>query len=672
MSSTSNLALTPHAVQAIITDDSKAADPRFTPLLQVINIKQIPGSDATTGVRYRLILSDGTHFVNGMMASQMSALVASGELQLNGILQLKSFMRNLIQGQTICILLDVEILSGSVPRIGAPVAFDPNAARPAVASSTTNAAPLYNSTNDTSEQATVSPPAHKKAKSNAGGVSGSSPRNNPYGARPNSAHSSSGGSHPNQYASSSTSAPPIVRSNHVATPYTSISDLNMYQSRWTIRARLTSKSEIRTWSNAKGEGSLFSVEFLDESMDIRATFFREAVDKFYALLEVGKVYTVAGGRLKVANMQYNTCKSQFEMSFDQNAEIHLDQSAEAAAMATQSYELVKIGSLEEVAAGQTVDVFGVCTQVGDVATILSKKSGKELTKCDLVLQDDSAAQINLTLWGQVAADAAGQITAGASLVAIRRARVSDYNGKSLSGSQSHTVVPFDKVASMEDKTLQAAATPLLQWYQAQGGAAVKALSTARGGGGARPVLADRKPIQSIREDHLGTSGDAADWISFKGEISFIKKDKEGGAWYTACPNAGEPCQNRYKVTPTTDGQYHCEKCGSYYPNTVRRWIFSAMLEDGSGSTWASFFNDQAETLLGTTADEVYTASGGVESHPQVYEAAFAQAAHSEWVFRCKVKQDIVNDEARVKTSVVSMFPLDYVQDAKDMLAALQL
>jgi hypothetical protein len=177
----SNLALTPHAVHAIITDDSKAADPRFTPLLQVINIKQIPGSDATTGVRYRLILSDGTHFVNGMMASQMSALVASGELQLNGVLQLKSFMRNLIQGQTICILLDVEILSGSVPRIGAPVAFDPNAARPAATTSTTTAAPLYNSTNDTSEQATVSPPAHKKAKSNAGGVSGSSPRNNPYG-----------------------------------------------------------------------------------------------------------------------------------------------------------------------------------------------------------------------------------------------------------------------------------------------------------------------------------------------------------------------------------------------------------------------------------------------------------------------------------------------------------
>ena len=116
-----------------------------------------------------------------------------------------------------------------------------------------------------------------------------------------------------------------------------------------------------------------------------------------------------------------------------------------------------------------------------------------------------------------------------------------------------------------------------------------------------------KPLATIRQDHLGTSGDGADWISFKAEVSFIKKDKEGGAWYTACPNAGEPCQNRYKATPTTDGQYHCEKCGNYYPNCTRRWIFSALLEDQSSSSWVNFFNEQAEVLLGgSTADDVYT------------------------------------------------------------------
>lgn len=37
-------------------------------------------------------------------------------------------------------------------------------------------------------------------------------------------------------------------------------------SRWTIRARVTSKSSIRNWSNSRGDGKLFSFEIMDESV----------------------------------------------------------------------------------------------------------------------------------------------------------------------------------------------------------------------------------------------------------------------------------------------------------------------------------------------------------------------------------------------------------------------
>lgn len=65
--------------------------------------------------------------------------------------------------------------------------------------------------------------------------------------------------------------------------------MNKYGCRWRIRARVTQKSSIRTWSNSRGEGRLFNVNFLDESGEIRATGFNEAVDKFYDMLEVNKV-----------------------------------------------------------------------------------------------------------------------------------------------------------------------------------------------------------------------------------------------------------------------------------------------------------------------------------------------------------------------------------------------
>lgn len=56
--------------------------------------------------------------------------------------------------------------------------------------------------------------------------------------------------------------------------------------RWIIRAKVQFKSPIRTWSNSKGEGKLFSMDLVDESGEIRATGFRDTVDKFYEMIEV--------------------------------------------------------------------------------------------------------------------------------------------------------------------------------------------------------------------------------------------------------------------------------------------------------------------------------------------------------------------------------------------------
>lgn len=59
--------------------------------------------------------------------------------------------------------------------------------------------------------------------------------------------------------------------------------------------RITAKSDIRRWSNAKGEGTLFSMDLLDEyGSEMRATFFKEACEKFYPMIETGKVYLLSG------------------------------------------------------------------------------------------------------------------------------------------------------------------------------------------------------------------------------------------------------------------------------------------------------------------------------------------------------------------------------------------
>jgi replication factor A1 len=64
-----------------------------------------------------------------------------------------------------------------------------------------------------------------------------------------------------------------------------IEGLSPYQNNWTIKARVTQKSDIKTWSNQRGEGKLFSVTLMDETGEIKGTGFNTAVDDFYEKFE---------------------------------------------------------------------------------------------------------------------------------------------------------------------------------------------------------------------------------------------------------------------------------------------------------------------------------------------------------------------------------------------------
>ncbi len=55
---------------------------------------------------------------------------------------------------------------------------------------------------------------------------------------------------------------------------------------WIIKARVTKKSDIRNWSNAKGQGKVFSIELIDShGTEIQASFFNDACDENFGKLE---------------------------------------------------------------------------------------------------------------------------------------------------------------------------------------------------------------------------------------------------------------------------------------------------------------------------------------------------------------------------------------------------
>ena len=91
-----------------------------------------------------------------------------------------------------------------------------------------------------------------------------------------------------------------------------------YQSRWTIKARVTSKSDMKHWHNKNGEGKLFSVNLLDNTGEIKATSFNDQAETFYELLQEGSVYYITTPcRVGFAKKQFSNLNNDYELSFEQ-------------------------------------------------------------------------------------------------------------------------------------------------------------------------------------------------------------------------------------------------------------------------------------------------------------------------------------------------------------------
>lgn len=65
------------------------------------------------------------------------------------------------------------------------------------------------------------------------------------------------------------------------------------------------------------------MDLKDETGEIRATAFRDAVDKYYDMIEVDKVYYISKCQLKPANKQYSSLKNDYEMTFTSDTVVQL-------------------------------------------------------------------------------------------------------------------------------------------------------------------------------------------------------------------------------------------------------------------------------------------------------------------------------------------------------------
>ena len=89
------------------------------------------------------------------------------------------------------------------------------------------------------------------------------------------------------------------------------------------------------------------MDLIDESGEIRATAFKAECDKFYDMIEIGKIYYISTGTLKSANRQYSQLNNEYEITLKETTEIFpCTDSSEAAAIPTITFNFCKISQLD--------------------------------------------------------------------------------------------------------------------------------------------------------------------------------------------------------------------------------------------------------------------------------------------------------------------------------------
>lgn len=408
-----------------------------------------------------------------------------------------------------------------------------------------------------------------------------------------------------------------TRGNVVIYP---IESLSPYAHKWTIKARVTSKSEIKSWAKPSGKGKLFSVNLLDESGEIKATGFNEQCEAFYELLQEGQVYYISNCKVNMAKKQFSNLPNDYELAFER--ETTIEKAEDQASIPQLRFNFINISELQSVEKDATVDIVGVLKAVGDLDQIVAKTSGKPYDKRELTLVDDSQYSVRLTIWGKAASTFNSQPE---SVLAFRGVKVSDFGGRSLSLLASGTMNVDPDIEE---------AHRLKGWYDSQGRTEQFNTYSSNSMGAATGRADATKSISQVKVEQLGVEN--TDYFALKATIVYIRPESFS---YPAC--SSENCNK--KVVDQGDGTWRCEKCDIRHARPQYRYIMSVNVNDHTGQLWLSCFDDVGRIIMGMSGDELMDIK---ENDEDRFSAVFEAANCTKLNFRVRAKTETYGENSK--------------------------
>lgn len=434
-----------------------------------------------------------------------------------------------------------------------------------------------------------------------------------------------------------------------------IAALNPYQGKWTIKARVTSKGELRRYNNQRGDGKVFHFDLLDsDGGEIRVTCFNAVADQFYHQVEAGKIYLISRGSLKPAQKNFNHLQNDLEIFLDTTSMIQ-PCFEDDNSIPRQQFHFRPINDIEGMENNSIIDIIGVVSSISPAASIM-RKNGTETQKRTLHLNDMSGRSVELTLWGNFCNDDGQRLQQMCDsgvfpVLGVKAGRVSDFNGKAvgtISTSQLFIEPDFPEAHRLKN------------WFEKEGkNTRLVSISKESSNMGRMDI---RKTVSQIKDEGLGTK-EKPDWITISATIVYIKFDN---FCYTACPImiGDRPCNK--KVMNNGDGRWHCDRCDQSIVECDYRYILQFQIQDHTGLTWVTAFQESAEEILGISAKDLYCLKY-VNQNDDKFSEIIRNATFTKYLFKLKVKEETFSDEQRVKSTVVKAERYNHLSETRFLL-----
>lgn len=370
--------------------------------------------------------------------------------------------------------------------------------------------------------------------------------------------------------------------------FTSVKTLTSSSKDFVIKARVTKKTAMKEWKNERGAGKLFSVNIIDTfSEEISVTFFKDEAEKFFPVIQEGKVYIFKNGQVKICNKRFQTVDNEYSIFVDRKTEII--QTTDECEISTIKCAPVLIDNLASAQVDSLVDVCGAIIEVSELSELVSKKTNKPMKKRVIKIVDQSNALIELTLWNEEAENTIFILPSLPIYFVGKGLRVSNFNGVTLNTDRSSSQMLFNPDMP-QIKSIKA-------WLARNPSLTNTKILSMR----ASLPLTNKNYMSLAEIKHESEANDKEGAYLINACVGFIRNDPSL-MFYTACKNTSK-CKK--KVIRDGNSWYRCESCQESFEECEYKYMVTMRLQDFSEALWVTAFDDSACIILGHSAASLH-------------------------------------------------------------------